>query len=379
MSTWCVLPWVHVCVRPNEQIKPCCRFQYSEGDAETAPSLDNFDMNTEFWKQLRSDMLAGKSRPECTKCYEQERVLKDHKRSQSLRHWMNSLFPDIDASTLTSDSEHIRYIEMSIDNLCNFQCRMCDSKFSSQLQKRDAHMGWRVNKKLEPNYTKFDKYDLSHLEYIKLLGGEPFMSPNFEPFLNYLLSKGAEFKNIRLQISTNGSRQPSPSLLQKLKRFSKIEINVSLDAWHPVNDYQRVGGLYTDVYENALWYRKQLPNSHVNFHTVVSVYVADKLSTTLKFLMDQEKNDVSVDWVRDPLWQSLSIAPPEFKEWVLEQNSDHEFATKLIQNFIRKTDYNPVEWKKLLNNTKRLDEYYGRSLSDANPLLYRKLYETHSF
>ena len=379
MSTWCVLPWVHICVRPNEQIKPCCRFQYSEGDAETAPSLDNFDMNTEFWRQLRSDMLAGQSRPECIKCYEQERVLTGHKRSSSLRHWMNSLFPHIDVNTLTDTSDHIRYIEMSIDNLCNFQCRMCDSKFSSQLQKRDAHMGWRVHKKLEPNFTKFDKYDLNHLEYIKLLGGEPFMSPNFEPFLDYLKSKGAEFKNIRLQISTNGSRLPSPSLLEKLKRFGKIEINVSLDAWHPVNDYQRIGGVYTDIYKNAMWYRSQMTNSHINFHTVVSVYVADKLSTTLKFLMDQEGNDVSVDWVRDPLWQSLSIAPQDFKDWILEQNQEHAFATKLIQNFIHNTEHNPAEWEKLLNNTTRLDEYYGRSLSDASPLLYRKLYEAHSF
>jgi len=377
MSTWCVLPWVHVCVRPNEQIKPCCRFQYSEGDAEAAPTLDNFDMSNEFWRQLRSDMLAGHTRPECTKCYEQEQVLAGHKRNRSLRHWMNSLFPHIDADTLTDDPEHIRYIEMSIDNLCNFQCRMCDSKFSSQLQRRDAHMGWRVHKKLEPNFTKFDKHDLSHLEYIKLLGGEPFMSPNFEPFLDYLESKGAEFKNIRLQISTNGSRRPSVTLLEKLNRFNEIEINVSLDAWHPVNDYQRIGGLYTDVYDNATWYRSQLLNSHVNFHTVVSIYVANKLSSTLTFLMDREGNDVSVDWVRDPLWQSLSIAPQNFKEWVLEQNANHDFAYKLIQNFIRNTEHNPQEWEKLLNNTRRLDEYHGRSLSDVDPLLYRKLYETH--
>ena len=50
-----------------------------------------------------------------------------------------------------------------------------------------------------------------------------------------------------------------------------------------------MGGVYTDVYANAMWYRSQLSNCHVNFHTVVSVYTADKLGTTLAFLMDQEK------------------------------------------------------------------------------------------
>jgi|TARA_B110000459_G_scaffold197494_1_gene241022 organic radical activating enzyme len=375
MSTWCVLPWVHVCVRPNEQIKPCCRFQYSEGDAENAPTLDNFDMSTEFWQQLRSDMLANKPRAECTKCYEQERVLKGHKRSKSLRHWMNSSFPHIDKNTLTDDPDNIRYIEMSIDNLCNFQCRMCDSKFSSQLQKRDAYMGRRVHKKLEPNFTKFDNKDLSNLEYIKLLGGEPFMSPNFGPFLDYLLSKGARFDNIRLQISTNGSKQPRPELLDKLKQFSKIEINVSLDAWHPVNDYQRAGGVYTDVYKNALWYRDQLSNSHVNFHTVVSIYTANYLGTTLKFLMDEQDNDVSVDFVRDPEWQSLNIAPLEYIKWCLEQNSHHEFATKLIENFVNNNQPNPIMWQQAVNNTIKMDQYYNKTLQSVNPGAYYKMME----
>jgi sulfatase maturation enzyme AslB (radical SAM superfamily) len=193
-----------------------------------------------------------------------------------------------------------------------------------------------------------------------------------------LLSKGAKFDNIRLQISTNGSKQPRPDLLNKLKQFNKIEINVSLDAWHPVNDYQRMGGVYTDVYANAMWYRSQLSNCHVNFHTVVSVYTADKLGTTLAFLMDEENNDVSVDWVRDPLWQSLSIAPKSFQDWVLEQNSNHEFATKLIENYISNSVFNEAEWQKLLYNTKLLDDYYDFPLSKANALLHEKLYETHS-
>ena len=375
MSTWCVLPWVHVCVRPNEQVKPCCRFQYTEGDAEVAPTLDNFDLNNDFWRQLRGDMLQGVKRLECTKCYEQEQVLNGHKRSKSLRHWMNSLFPHIDKNTLTDDPDNIRYIEMSIDNLCNFQCRMCDSKFSSQLQKRDAHMGRRVYKKLEPNFTKFDDKDLSKLEYIKLLGGEPFMSPNFQPFLDYLSTKGADFPNIRLQISTNGSKRPKPELLAKLNQFGKIEINVSLDAWHPVNDYQRQGGVYTDVYDNAMWYRNQLSNSHVNFHTVVSIYTANYLGTTLKFLMDEKDNDVSVDFVRDPEWQSLNIAPPEYVAWCLEQNSHHEFACKLINNFVSNNQPDPIMWQQAVNNTIKMDQYYNKTLQSVNPGAYHKMME----
>jgi len=373
-NTWCVLPWVHLCVRPNEQIKPCCRFQYDEGAAESAPNLDNFDPNNEYWTQLRQDMLDGTPRTECRKCYEQESVLQGHKRNQSLRHWMNSLFEDIGPDDCGSDFRNMEYIEMSIDNLCNFECRMCDSKFSSKLQTRDQSMGWRVHKKLEPDFTKFDRYDISNLRYIKLLGGEPLISPNFTPFLSYIKERGASYENIRLQISTNGSRPISDKLLKILNCFRFVEINVSLDAYDSINDYQRIGGYYEMVYKNALWYQENIVNSHVNFHTVVSVYTASKLGKTLEFLVDENEHDVSVDWVRDPLWQSLLIAPPAFVDWVLEQNQDHEFASKLIKNFVKNSEYDKRAWKNLLNNTERLDKYHNRYLNKYDPALYKQLY-----
>lgn len=378
-KTWCALPWIHMCVRPNEQIKPCCRFQFEDGDADIAPTIEHFDPNNSYWTKLRQDMLDGVQRHECRKCYEQERVLTKDSPNQSLRNWMNSVFSTVDAEQCTSAALDLRYIEMSLDNLCNFECKMCDSKFSSKLQLRDQHMGWRVHKKLEPNFEKFDRFDLTKLEYIKLLGGEPLLSPNLKPFLNYISSRGAAAEQIQLQISTNGSKPLEDSLIERLQRFKHIEISVSLDTYDKSNDYQRIGGFYELIFKNALWYKQVLPNSRVNFHSVIGIYTANHLSKTMKFLREDHGFDVSVDWIRDPSWQSLLIAPEQFIQWLLEQNNDYAYAHQLLENFVKGAVYDADSWQTLLNNTKQLDEYHKKQLNDYNPLIYERLYnETYS-
>ena len=49
----------------------------------------------------------------------------------------------------TNKFDKVRYIEMSVDNVCNLECKMCDSKFSSKLQLRDKYLGNTTHKKLE--------------------------------------------------------------------------------------------------------------------------------------------------------------------------------------------------------------------------------------
>ena len=177
-DTWCVLPWIHQCVRPDNSLKPCCRFQNPKDDTRIDITLDDLDaqgiavMNTANLTTLRSNMLAGIKSPGCTKCYDQEGT----DNASSLRTYINNRFPNIQQEHCTAQFDKLRYIEMSIDNICNLQCKMCDSKFSTKLINRDRFLGEEVHKKLEPNFRKYDNTDLSNLELVKVLGGEPFMT-----------------------------------------------------------------------------------------------------------------------------------------------------------------------------------------------------------
>lgn len=379
-DTWCVLPWTHVCVRTDTALKPCCRFLSENPTNEFDVTLEDLSskgiaaMNSDLFVDIRSKMLAGEQLPGCKKCYSQEADLKSNKRS--MRQYFNEEFK-LDRATCTDQFESVRYIEMSIDNICNLQCRICDSKFSSKLQNRDKYLNNQVFKKLEPNFSKFDNVDLSTLEQIKILGGEPFITPNFEKFIDYILDRSNPGK-ILLNIATNGTSIPSDSLLKKLNQFKLIYINVSLDAVAKSNDYQRFGSSYETTLNTAAAYEKLIPNSTVSYHVTVSIYTAGSLATTLNHF-ENIKSLYSVDFVRHPPHLSLLYTPSDYNNWVLEQNQSNVTAYGLIKNLLKENRYNIKYWSEFLDFTKKLDNYYNVSLRNYDSSLYEFLTTNYSY
>lgn len=376
-DTFCILPWIHLCIRPDEYLKPCCRYQTKDDPVNiNLDALKNNgieEMNSDYLKKLRQDMLSGVKRPECQKCFVQEQNSELTDRT-SLRKFLNWRFDPYVQENYSSDFESVRYIEMSLDNICNLQCKMCDSKFSSKLQLRDKFLEDDVFKKLEPNFSKFDNIDLSNLVYIKLLGGEPFISPNFIKFLEYIEARSDPTK-IKLEIATNGTTVPSQKIVDKLNKYEMLYINVSLDAYDKVNDYQRFGSNYKEIFNNAKVFENIFDKVHVSFHCTVSLLTANKLSDSLNFLIQKNKYHVSVDFVRYPRYLSLLYAPQSYIEWILEKNSNNTTASKLVNTFTKSGKYNEKHWKEFLETTKKLDGFYNTDMKDYNPELVAYLEE----
>lgn len=373
-DTWCALPWIHLCVRPDNVLKPCCRFQVDD-TRNLKVNLESIEehgidaMNDSYWTQLRKDMLVGTRRSECQKCYKQEEASELTDRT-SMRLFLNDRFsPIITKDDCKEQFDSVRYIEMSIDNICNLQCKMCDSKFSSRLQLRDKFLGNTVHKKLEPNFKKFDNTDLSKLVYVKLLGGEPFMTPNFIKFIDYLLER-VDPNNVSIEIATNGTVIPSKEVIEKLNRFNMLFVNVSLDSMDLSNDYQRHGSSYITTFNNTKLYKTIFKNIHVSIHSVVSILNANTLANTLDVLIGQHNYHVSVDFVRDPAHLSLLYAPTDFVNKILEINSSNNTAYKLISTFVKSAKYNKEVWQEFLNSISTLDNFYNTDLKDYNMFLY---------
>lgn len=377
-DTWCVLPWVHMCVRTNNTLKPCCRYMSKSPTDELNTSLDDVfnlgvaALNDNTSVVIREKMLAGKKLSGCKKCYSQEEH-SDLTDRQSLRQVMNSRFSDIKKEKCTTDFQTLRYIEMSVDNICNLQCKMCNSMFSSRLINRDKVLGNTVHKKLEPNFHKFDNVDLTHLDVVKILGGEPFITPNFEKFIDYLIDRSIP-ENITLDIATNGTVIPSTSVIAKLNKFKRINAFVSLDSYSTSNDYQRYGSSYQQVFDNAVVYGKIFENIFVTFHAAVTILTANDLANTLNVLIKKHNYHVSVDFVRDPTYLSLLYAPQSYIDWVLDINKTNNTAYRLIETHVKTAKFSDNEWREFINNIEILDTYYNTKLEDYNVELARYLH-----
>lgn len=372
-DTWCVLPWIHLCVRPDNVLKPCCRYLSQSPTNELGVNLHDIEqigvdaMNVDKYKDIRRKMLAGERLPGCQKCYTQEEH-SDLTDRRSMRKFLNYRYSHVDRSTLTEEFDALRYIEMSIDNICNLQCKMCSSMFSSKLINRDKFLGNVVHKKLEPNFLKLDKMDISRLEYVKILGGEPFITPNFVKFLDYLADRSNP-ENITLEIITNGTSLPSQEVVDRLNRFKMNFINVSLDSYSRSNDYQRWGGSYETTFNNAREYGKIFDRVYISFHSVVSILNSNDLAKTIAFIRDENNYHISVDFVREPEHLSMLYAPREYIEWALDKNRDNFTAYRLIETFTKKAEFNQAYWSEFLTNLDKLDSYYGTRLEDYNPEL----------
>ncbi len=367
-DVWCSLPWTHICVRPDDTLKPCCRYQYSPGDTQHSVGLDSIAnsgataLNTDYLNTLRKDLLTGIPRTECKKCYVEEKNYRP-----SLRNNMNAVI-DLKQSECDAQFNSVQYLELSIDNICNLQCKMCDSKFSSRLVGRDRFLGNPVHKKLEPNYEKLRNLNLSKLTRIKLLGGEPFITPNFEQFLDFI-SSHVDVKQVYLDINTNATAIPSADIIYKLNQFGFLEFNVSLDSYSLSNNYQRWGSDYLQVFSNVKQYENLFDKKYIAYHSTISMLTANNLAHTVNILHDLHGYHISIDFVRSPEFLCMLYAPSNYIDWVLTANKSNSVAYSVTSNFLKDAVYDPVIWQEFINTTRKLDEYYNTKLADYNPEL----------
>jgi len=280
---------------------------------------------------------------------------------------MNAVI-DLKQSECDAQFNSVQYLELSIDNICNLQCKMCDSKFSSRLVGRDRFLGNPVHKKLEPNYEKLRNLNLSKLTRIKLLGGEPFITPNFEQFLDFI-SSHVDVKQVYLDINTNATAIPSADIIYKLNQFGFLEFNVSLDSYSLSNNYQRWGSDYLQVFSNVKQYENLFDKKYIAYHSTISMLTANNLAHTVNILHDLHGYHISIDFVRSPEFLCMLYAPSNYIDWVLTANKSNSVAYSVTSNFLKDAVYDPVIWQEFINTTRKLDEYYNTKLADYNPEL----------
>lgn len=371
-KSFCILPWTHICSDTSGNLLPCCRHRTKKlGNINEIKNNGLEFLNNIEYQKIRKSMINDISLSECEKCYYSEQ-----NGEESYREACNKIYKDKELNRYNLNFEKLKYLEFSLDTYCNLECRMCDSRFSTRLIERDKFLKNKVYKNIQVDFQFLRKIDVRELTMIKLLGGEPLISPNLKNFLEFIIEI-ARAENITLKIITNGTHQLSNEIISVMNKFKKIIIVVSLDSYHSSNDYQRFRSNYKEVWKNALNYQKILSNSEIKFHTTISIYTANTLDFTLnKFI---ENNFVfDVDFVRNQE-MSLSYVPDNYADWLLTQNTANSLAYTKIENFLSKRTYDENKWNLFLDRTKKLDAFYQITLETYNKNLYDFLKNNYSY
>lgn len=382
-KTFCVLPWMHLCISTTNKVTPCCRFGNPKPDINLRMLKENGlgVMDHDDFIKIRSAMLEGEKVPGCHKCYIDEDAGFSTYRLESNDLYLNKQTRE----QFELGFKKLRYLEMSLDNICNLQCRMCDSFHSTKLIQRDKELNqlWKhyripESKILETDYSYLENEDLSELKDIKLLGGEPFISPNFIRFVDFLDRK-TNLKNVMLMISSNGTHQLSLDIKERLLKFKNVIITVSLDSFDRCNDYQRYGSSYVDIWKNAMDYKQISDDVTVTFHCVVSIYTANKLDVTFD-AFERSNSDFTFDFVRYQE-MSLDFVPDDYSEWLRSKNGLNQKAKNAVLEVLsaRNSDIAADKWETFLKVSKRLDKFYSISLGEYNPELYDFLKSNYGY
>ena len=225
----CSLLWNHVRVHVDGTVLPCCQFQANElsSDYPEIPKLsDGIDaaFNSDLFERIRSDMEQGMQPNACRKCYHLE------------KHSINSMRLEFNKRYNTEDKK--------------LRCIKVDTSTDSAL---------------------LDYYDsdLSELDYIKFVGGEPMIDKNHEPFLSKLFSKSD--KDISLRYYTNGTVKPSKQVIEFWKSAKSVEIYFSIDGVGRVNEILRPPHKWETIVDTIEYFKSiECVNFEFYIHTVVS-------------------------------------------------------------------------------------------------------------
>jgi organic radical activating enzyme len=413
-KTFCIMPFIHLQIKPDGQVKPCCRFEFNDPSytKETGFVFDEFNLdskdlkdtiNSPVWQDIRNKMIAGEYVAGCKRCYQEESI-----GNHSMRNFMNMFWNNNIQEKPDNDEVKLKYIEMTFGNYCNLKCRTCNSDLSSTWNEDEnflADTGLYSDRKKRikvintPNTWKPEQF--KNVTEIKFTGGEPMLHPEFLGFLDMLIEINLS-KYITLDVFTNCSWIPKSKHFDRFTKFKKNKISLSVDGIGQVNDYIRNPSDWSTVDSAAnKWLQIELANSNkfeIIWHPTINIYNALSVDQMIQWWINSHKEDAfnlngksiinktKFNVLVHPNYLSPGLLPVEAKNICKDRiyeliNNDSikqiDFNNRLkvkleeLANRIVNNSVNSRYHKLFLSYTLDLDKLRNEKLADCIPELYQ--------
>jgi len=264
----CPLPWMHLEIRNNGKISPCCVANHTVGNIKDVGIVSAFygrDMT-----DLRDSFLKGECPPACGTCWQNESRNLTSNRQRHLKLLRYQLL------TKYLDEPVVASLDIKPGNTCNFKCRIC-GPVSSSLWASEA-AAWNQEKKSVPIHNWAEDSDVvfqdvmaqsPNLINIDMYGGEPFLIKKLENLIEQIvISQRAS--QVRLHYNSNGSVWPG-RLLPLWAHFQHIDLHFSIDNIGKRFELER-GGRWEEVSDNIKRLKDmQLDNVKISIMPVISI------------------------------------------------------------------------------------------------------------
>lgn len=280
-------------------------------------------------------MLEGERPSECEYCWKIEDLKKGHLSDRFIKSFDPWAWPKLDdVAKMPWDKNVIpTYLEVMFDNICNLSCSYCMADVSTMIQKEMEKFGPYPVKdqghRMPRNLPKSEKYVeafwkwlpeiFSKLHYLRITGGEPFLSPQVDKLLDYIEKEAEPSPNLTLAINSNLMIQEK-KLNEKIEKLvslkvtgkiKELEIYTSLEAKGPAAEYIRPGLDYSIFFKNLEEVCSKLNTSRVvvmaTFNILSVTSFKDFCIDILELKKKYSKVVLDISYLKDPTYLRANL------------------------------------------------------------------------
>jgi hypothetical protein len=374
-KVFCNTPWYEAHIYWDGSLGICCQ---ESRHLSTDPKYNIKNMSLTEWfnsqpvRNFRKKLLLDTPTDICSWCTNEEAM-----GGYSRRHRSNQKSVIFTRTAFTSSYEqspgykHFKHSELNqgltntlpidlhidLGNYCNLACKMCWSGASSTIAVQQVKWGIDQDKQYLGNDWTKDReiwtrvlnelLNMPKLKNIHFMGGETLLTSRFEEFVDFMTQH--ERFDICLSFVTNGTVF-NDSLINKLKKFTRVGIEVSIETVTLHNGYVRQGTNTDLVLANLEKYKKHCTQSSVTLtiRPTISVLTIGYYHTLLEYCLENQLLIKSL-LVTNPTWLNVNILPHNIRSSYLQKY--HELLTKLTDINID-SDYNESDPNNYLRSIK---------------------------
>ena len=357
-SIFCNVPWTNIHVYWDGSYGMCCSERHKPYDEPEKSRYNLSSMPIHEWynsdpvRRFRQQILGDNPIPACSSCYydeslgyESRRIRENFKsviftekafeRSYLQSPWINKFEAGDDLINHVPIDWHIDF-----GNECNLACKMCNADASSSIAAtlkrhgigdKQAKVSWTRNSKAWANFL--DAVDAMPIRRIHVMGGEPVMMRKYHEFIDYLIMK--QRFEVSLSFVSNGTII-NQGLIDKLKLFRNVDIEISIETMDVSNDYIRQGSTITKMLSNLSSIISQQDNKlQLVMRTVPQLLSISRYVDVIRYAWENKLIIESIPLTR-PAYLRIDVLPWEFRQQYvadLERLRD-EIASEITFNSV---------------------------------------------
>ena len=393
---FCNTPWYEAHIYWDGSLGICCQESRKLHTDNQKFNIKNISLadwfNSEPVRQFRKSLLDNTRTDICSRCYDEELMggtSRRHRANQKSVIFTRAAFhvsyeqsPGIDHFKLSevdgfTDTMPID-LHIDLGNYCNLACKMCWSGASSTIAVQNVKWGLEEHRQFLGNDWTRDEHvwnrflnellDIPKLKNLHFMGGETFLTKRFEDVVNFFILH----KRFDLCFSfvTNGTTY-NQQLINKLKRFTRVGIEVSIETATEHNSYIRQGTDTNGVLANIKKYKENCDNSSISItlRPAISLLSIGKYYTLLEYCLENKLLIKSL-LVTKPLFLDVSILPKEIKQQYL---THYLSLLNRLANISIDDNYNECDINNYERSIKIQVEQSINLLNQAEPSNQKKL------